>query len=396
MPKKSIKKNYAYNVFYQVLTILVPLITTPYISRIIGAEGIGIYSFTYSIAAYFTVLAALGSNTYAKREIAYRQDNIKERSVIFWEIIIFRLVSTIICLILYSIVIIYSNNKVIALIQMVYIVNVFFDITWYFQGVEDFGKVTLINTIVKLINVLFIFIFIKNQNSLLLYIAGLAIIPTLGNVISWVLLKNNITTINLKQLKPLRHLKATIQLFIPTVAAQIYLLLDKVMLGFFTTTSFENGYYEQSQKIIKICWTFITTFALVIAPRIAFLYKKNDIKTMKKYLNKSFNAIWLLSLPIAFGLFSISSNFVPWFFGDEFAKVAILLKIFSWIVIPIGISSVIGLPYLITINKIKPYTISVIVGAIINIILNIVLMPKMYSIGAAISSLIAEIIVASY
>ena len=396
MSKKSIKINYVYNLVYQILTILIPLITTPYISRVIGAEGIGVYSFTYSIAAYFTVFAALGSNTYAKREIAYRQDDVKDRSIIFWEIILLRLFSTILCLILYLIVIIYSNNKIISLIQMIYIINVFFDITWYFQGIEDFKKMTIINIIIKIINVLFIFIFVKNNEDLLLYIAGLAIIPTLGNIVSWILLIDNIEIIRIKRLCPLKHLNATIQLFIPTIAAQIYLLLDKVMLGFFTTTSIENGYYEQSQKIIKICWAFITTFAAVIAPRIAYLYKKNDIKSMKNYINKSFNAIWLISLPISFGLFSVTDNFVPWFFGDEFIKVISLLKVFSWIVIPIGISSIIGYPYLITINKIKPYTISILVGAATNLVLNILLIPKLYSVGAAIASLIAEIVVATY
>lgn len=392
--KKSISKNYIYNLIYQMLIVLVPLITTPYISRVLSVEGIGIYSFTYSTATFFALLAEFGSFAYARREIAYCQDDKQKRSIIFWETLVLRIITTLACLIFYVIYAINTKYLTIGLIQMMYIIAVIFDITWFYQGMENFGKVIIRNSAIKIIGMIFIFAFVKEENDLLLYIVGLAVINLIGNIIAWSNMSKYIDKIPLKQLKPLRHLKGTIDLFIPNIAAQVYLLLDKTMLGFLTVDTVENGNYEQAQKIIKMAWTFLTTFSAVMAPRIAYTYMKNNKKDLKDYMCKSFNIIWLLSTSLCFGIISVASNVVPWFLGNEYNKVITLLTIFAFILFPIGITSVTGTQYLVTLKKHRIYTLSIIIGAIFNIAINCYLIPKCYSIGAAIASVIAEIIIA--
>lgn len=391
--KQSVSKNYIYNIIYQILTLIVPLITTPYVSRIFSVNNIGIYSYTYSIVSFFVILAELGSAVYARREIAYCQDNREKRSIVFWEIFIFRTLTTIFCIVLYLIYAINTDSIKIAVIQMIYIIAVMFDVTWFFQGMEDFKTVVTRNSIIKILTTVFIFVFVNTDNDFLIYILGLALLPLLGNIVTWTSLIKYIKKVSLKKLKPFRHFKGTFGLFIPTIAAQVYLLLDKTMLGFFSEDNVENAYYEQAQKIIRICWTFLTTFAAVMAPRIAFVYKKNDKENMNKYLRYSFGFVWFLSSALCFGIISISNNLVPWFLGDAYDKVVILLAIFSFILFPIGISSLTGTAYLITIKKQRIYTFSILVGAIFNFALNLILIPKCYSIGAAISSVIAEYII---
>ena len=392
--KKSISANYIYNLIYQILILLVPLITTPYISRVLSVNGIGIYSFTYSIAYFFSLLAELGSVTYARREIAYCQDDRSKRSKIFWEILIIRTFTTVISSFIYMIYIIQSDFFIIGIIQMIYIISVVFDITWFFQGMEDFKTVVIRNSIVKIVIMIFIFTFVKTENDLILYILGLSILPLFGNLVTWTSLPKYIDKVSIKELKPFNHLKDMFILFIPNIASQVYLLLDKTMLGLFTVDNIENGYYEQAQKIIKICWTFLTTFSMVMAPRIAYVYGKKDKESLRKYMCKSFNIVWFISTALVFGIISVSGNIVPWFLGDNYNKVIDLLIIFSFILYPIGITSVIGTQYLVTIKKQKIYTISIVVGAIINVFMNYFLIPKYYSIGAAISSVTAEGIIA--
>ena len=396
MKKKSVSKNYIYNILYDVLTLLVPLITAPYVSRILKPEGIGLYSFTYSIAAYFTYFAALGTTVYARREIAYQQDSIHDRSKVFWEILILRGITTGLSIVVYMAYLIFSQYQLIGLIQMFYIISILFDVTWFFQGMEDFGTVVLKNSLVKIANIIFIFVFVKSRSDLIIYIFGLAFIPLIGNILTLSALKKYIKRVTIKELHPFDHFRGAFVLFIPTIASQVYLLLDKTMIGVFTTDNIENGYYEQAQKIIKICWTFITTYAAVMSPRISATLAKKNIEKAQNYMKKSFSFVWFVASPIAFGLTAIAPIMVPWFFGSDYLKVIILLQIFAWIVFPIGLNSVTGNQFLIPTKKHRPYNMSIITGALVNFVLNLILIPRYYSVGAAISSVIAEIVICLY
>lgn len=389
----KVGKNYIYNLIYQILTLIIPLITTPYISRVLSVDGIGIYSYTYSIAYFFAIIAELGTVTYARREIGFCQDDIEKRSKIFWEILIFRIITVVVSMVFYCIYMVKSGDFIIAFFQMFYILAVALDVTWFFQGVEEFKMVVIKNTIVKILTLLCIFIFIKNQSDLNKYIFILSFLPIVGNFTVWPSLKKYVKKTKISDLNPFSHFKGTMSLFIPTIAAQVYLLLDKTMLGVLTVDKAENGYYEQGQKIIKMCWTFLTTFSAVLSPRIAYYIAKKDKNNLKKYMRFSFRFIWIFSTAMCFGLIGIAQNVVPWFLGSAYDKVVTILIIFSFILIPIGVNGVTGTQYLVGKKKQTIYTCSIFAGAIVNFLLNIFLIKKYYSIGAAISSVIAEYII---
>ena len=270
--KKSIGKNYIYNLLYEVVSLLVPLITIPYTSKVLGADKIGLYSYTYSIVTYFTYFAVLGTTVYARREIAYNQDNLENRTQLFWEIILLRIINATISIIVYFLYVINYSYNIISIIQGMYIIVIITDITWIFQGMEDFGTIVLRNIIVKIISVIFIFAFVKSSSDFIMYLVGLILFSLVGNLFLWKNLCKYIGKPFGLKLKPFKHIKGSIMLFIPTIASQVYLQLDKTMIGIFTNTNIENGYYEQAQKIIIICATILTTFGTVMAPKIASAY----------------------------------------------------------------------------------------------------------------------------
>lgn len=387
---KSIKKNYVYNLSYRMLALLIPLITTPYISRILGASGVGTYSYTTAIVSYFVLAANFGSNYYGSREVAYFRDDIAARSRVFWEVILFRAVTTALCLCVYLLFIWDSRYRNIFLSQSIAIVAVFFDVSWFFSGIEEFGITVLRNIIIKIASVIFIFTVVKDADDILLYVLGMTGAALLGDMSFWFHIPKYVKKIPFADIKPFRNIKVIIQLFIPYVATQIYTVLDKTMIGYFSTTSVENGYYEQAEKIVKILLTVITAMGTVMVPRFAYLYKGQRWDEITDYIKRGFSFVWCIAIPMCLGLILISDSFVPWFFGREFSSVSSLLRIFSLLTIAIGVSNLLGTQYLIPTGRQNHYTVTVILGAVVNAILNFILIPKHFSVGAAIASVSAE------
>ena len=152
--KKSVKKNYFYNMVYQILLIVVPLVTMPYISRTLGSSRIGIVSYIESISSYFVLFATMGITTYGQREVSYYQDSKIRRSEIFWNAKVLEFITSLIVLILYIIFALFQVNKVIFMVLSINIIAVFFDVTWFFQGMEEFGVIILRNIIIKILQII--------------------------------------------------------------------------------------------------------------------------------------------------------------------------------------------------------------------------------------------------
>ena len=394
--KKSITKNYMYNLIYQVLVLISPLITIPYISRVLGAENIGIYSYTLSITAYFILFGALGMSLYAQREIAYNQDNPPKYSLIFWEMVLLRIITMSISILIYYFTIIkYGTYQLYYKILILEILGNCIDITWFFQGLEEFKKIVKRNVIIKLISITCTFAFVKTSNDLVIYFIIYVLTLLIGNLSLWLYLSRFLVKIDIKKMNIFRHLKPTISLFIPQVAVQVYTILDKTMVGTIVQEKAEVGYYDQSQKIIKIALSVVTSLGTVMLPRIANNYIKNEKEAVRVYMEKSFNLIFLLSFPMMFGVLAVSGRFVPVFFGQGYDRVIILMNIISPIFILIGLSNVIGTQYLLPTKRQKEYTISVVSGAILNFVANMCLIWKLKAVGASIGTVIAEIAVTS-
>lgn len=389
--KVSAKTNYIFNVLYQIFTVIVPLITTPYISRILGAEGIGTYSYTYSIVRYFLIIAALGTVSYGAKKISVFQDDRKKTSITFWEVFILKAILTVIMIILYyAYVFCFANNKLISAIQGIYLLGTLLDISWLFQGMEDFKKISIRNFIIKIINIIYIFGIVKTQEDLWKYIFGLAFFTALGSLVMWWRINRYVVLVEFRELKPLKHLKPVLELFIPTIATQVYAILDKTMIGLYANNDTENGYYEQAFKVVDMSLMIITTLGTVLMPKVSKEFANNRIENVKLYLKKSYKFVWILGVPLTLGVIGIIRIFVPVFFGDGYDKVKILLPILSLIYIPMGMNYMTGRQHLVSTNQQNQYTKFLLTGGIINIIINFILIPKYLSIGAAIGSVVGE------
>lgn len=390
---KKIVKNYIYNLIQQILLVVSPVITMPFLARSLGAESVGMYSYAFALTNYFTLLATLGCDVYGRREISYVKESIEERSKKFWSIEIIKSISTLFVIIMYIIFSLNNKNKVLLLILTFHLINVPLNIGWFYQGIEKFKKITIRSFILKLTEMLFVIFFIHNENDLILYTFGSSFINFLAFFVLWLDIKKDVKFImpDWKELK--KDFSECLQFFLPAIATSIYTLLDKTMLGLLTGNYIENGYYEQAQKINVVLLRVVLSLGIVLLPQIASSYKNGDTATVESLIKKSGKYVFFISLPIAGGLLCISDNFVPWFFGVGYEKVSSLLKISGFILLVQGLDDVFGMQYLVNIGKQKEYIKSLFVGAFVNFLCNWILIPKFASIGAIIASFIGEFVI---
>ena len=389
--KKSVLANYIYNIIYQILLMILPLITTPYISRVLGADRIGAYSYTQSITYYFTLFGCFGLNLYGQREIAYVQNDVNGRSKVFWEIISIRFITHLVSLIVFSMTFVqYEKYSTLFTIQIIDIVASFIDVSWFFQGLEDFKRIVTRNIFIKILAVAAIFVFVKKPSDIIVYALIYSLSLLIGNLIMIFYLPKLITKHKIKGIDVLKHIRPCLVLFLPQIASSIYNVLDKTMIGALTGVEAEVAFYEQAQKIVKVALSFLTAIGTVMLPRIAAVFAQKDYNTIKRYLEKSFRFAFFLGVPLSLGMISTASCLVPWFYGDGFGKVAPNIMVIAPIILIVGLSNVIGVQYLLPTGKQTAYFISVLCGSLMNISLNIILIPKLFSLGAAIASIIAE------
>lgn len=392
----SIKKNFLYNMSYQLLTLILPLITTPYISRVMGAEKIGVFSYTYSIATYFGMFILLGLNNYGNRTIASVRDNKDKLSSTFWNIYAFQLVLGVVMSVIYlGYALFMAQEKIMALIQFFFLVSSMLDINWFYFGLEQFKLTVTRNTFIKILTVIAIFIFVKSPADLYKYTLIMAVGTLSGQLVLWGFLKNYVQKAQITLSEVKKHIKPNLVLFVPVIAVSIYISMDKILLGYLTDKT-EVGYFESANKITTIPTLLIGALGTVMLPRVSNLVAKGKGNTIRKYLEMSQLLSVFLSIAMALGLSSVVREFVPMFYGTGFEKCQILIPILVLSSIFIAWANVIRMQYLIPYKKDEVYVKSVIYGAIINIIVNLILIPKLASIGAAIGLLVSEATVCIY
>lgn len=387
----KVVKNYLYNLSYQILVLIVPLITTPYVSRVLGAKGVGTFSYTNSIVQYFILFGCIGLNLYGQREIAYVQHEKEKSDKVFWELVILRIITVSISLFaFYFTLASHGKYSSIFFIMCLDILASMIDISWFFQGIEDFKKIVVRNFIIKIVGVVLIFLFVKSSDDLLLYVICHSATLFLGNLSMWAYIPKLVGKVKVRELEIKKHIRPTIVLFLPQIATSVYTVLDKTMIGFLTGVEEEVAYYEQGQKIVKIVMALVTSLGTVMMPRVANLFKQNEMEKVKNYLSKSFRFVFFLSFPMTFGLMAVSCNIVPWFFGSGYDKVIPNMMVISPILVMISLSNIIGMQYLLAIGRHRDFTISLVAGCVINFSFNLLLIPFFLSIGAAVATVIAE------
>lgn len=394
MGNKSIKKNYLYNLAYQILILILPIITTPYISRVLGAEQVGVYSFTISIVTYFTLFGTLGVSLYGQREIAYAREDKDRRKKAFLEIVLFRFITMAISIAVFCFTYA-SNNEYQKYFQILilYLLAYAFDISWFFQGMEEFKKTVTRNFIVRLGSVCCIFLFVNTQQDLWKYLLIYSLADLLGNISLWFYLPKYFKGIEVKDLNIKRHMVPIILLFIPQIAIKLYSVVDKTMIGYMITNKSALGNYEEAYKVVNVLFTVVSSLGVVMVPRIASIFASGDKKTLNEYIIKSFRFMFFLAFPMLMGVVTVSKEFIPIFLGQGYEQAATIVNILAPMILACGITNVIGTQYLLPTKKQNQYTISILAGLIVNIMLNLMLIPTYGAFGAAIATTISEFVV---
>ena len=382
----KVLKNYAYNLSYQLLVILLPIITTPYVTRVFSSDDLGTYGYFNSIVTYFILLATLGVANYGTKVISGHRKEIEKN---FWGIYSLQLGATVLSLSLYVLLCLtlpFMQNPV-AYILGLSLVSKGLDISWLFQGVEDFRKITVRNITVKLVGVIS-----TDLNDLYLYVFLLTVFELLGQLSMWLPAREFIGRPHFDIEYASHHVKPVILLFLPQVAISLYVTLDRTMLGALASTK-DVGIYDQALKLVNILLTLVTSLGSVMLPRVAHLLATGDHKAVNKMHEMSFLVYNLVIFPMMAGILIVNDDFVQFFLGQDFqdARYAIAIMIFRMFFI--GWTNIMGIQMMIPHNQNKEFMISTTAPAIISVGLNLLFLPKLGYIGAAIVSVLTEALV---
>ena len=383
-------KNYLYNLSYQILTIILPIITVPYVTRIFTSEALGNYVFYNSIVSYFSLFAMLGIGVYGTKQIAAASDV----SSTFWNIYAIQLIASILSIFVY-IIVVFSIPQMEGIVPLIVGITLFanmMDISWLFSGKEDFKKITIRNVVIRVIGVISIFTFVKSSDDLYLYVFLIVIFDFLGQFVMWVPAKKFIKrpSFNTRIMK--KNLHPIVLLFLPQVAISLYVVLDRTLLGLLGSYS-DVGIYEQGQKLVSILLKVVSSLGVVMLPRVANLLSERRDKEAQNMVKFSFILYNLIIFPMMFGLIAVNEVFVELFLGKDFQDVKYVLYITTINIMLVGWTNILGHQVLVVRNKNKEFMLSTTIPAFVSVAVNIAVIPFFGYIGASITSVVVEILV---
>lgn len=388
--KTNIKTNFLYQICYQILILALPLIMSPYVSRVLGAEGLGIYSYSYSIAYYFVLISMLGVLNYGNRAIARCRDDRHKLNKEFSGIVTLHIIISFICIITYILYAVFvAKEQLCALLQTAYVLSGLFDITWFYYGIEKFKLTVARNTLIKLVTVVLVFVLVRDIDDLWIYCLIMSGSMLISQIILWLPLRKYVSYSFPAKNESSRHLKPMLILFIPTIAISLYKYMDKIMIGLLSNKT-QLGYYENAESIVRVLVSIIGSLGTVMLPQMANLVANKNMEQFYKYITVSMRYVMLLAFAMSCGLAGIAKVFAPFFWGDAFEISGKLIQILAITVPFISFANVIRTQFLLPQEKDLAYMVSVIVGALVNLIVNAVLIPKYGAIGAAIATVLAE------
>lgn len=392
---KSIKVNYFYNLLYQMVALLVPFITAPYVSRVLEADGIGKYSYYSAIVYYFMLFANLGIGTYGQIEIAKVRDNQEKTNVLFSELLAIKIVLGVICSIVFFISAVFVKEKILYLVLYFSLLGNILDIGWFFTGIEDFKKISIRSMAMRILNVVCLFLFIHKKEDLILYVVLNSLLSFLGTAVLWIHLGRYVQIhfrkLNMDNIK--LHMHGCFIFFLPTVANSLYTVFSKTLLGFIGKSDFENGYYEQSYRLVTIVMAFLSSLFGILCARISFLYAINDEEAVQKNIALGLNYTFFLAFPIVAGILVVAENFICWFLGEAFSPAIPIMQVFSFIVFAEGLSDCLGSVFYNPTGRRWLSCKLLFVGSGINLVANVCFIPKFHALGAAISTTLAAVVV---
>ena len=394
--EKSLARNSLFNISYKGFNLLYPLITTIYISRIFLADGVGEVAFAINIVTYFTLIASLGIPNYAVKVLAPVRDHVTLLNKRFSELAVFILVSSLFATILYVItssVIYHSMSDIkIALVLALMVISNVFNYDWLFESVEDYRYLAYRSIVVKLLALLLMFLLVKTREDILVYCmiyAGITVANNIWNYVS----SRNYVRFCAKDLNILQHMAPVMTLFAAAFATEVYTLLDSTMLGVMCTPE-HLGYYSNASRVARASFGMIFAIIAVFNPRLNYLYKSGSHDEYKKMFQRFYEIGMSVAFPVGALLFVLSPQIMTVLFGESFSEGIETLRLLSFLMVVFTLATVFGHIGLIIYGKERVLLYAAIMGAVVNFMLNQLLIPIYSHNGAAIASLISEILVA--
>ena len=390
--KRHLKSSYAYQASYQVLLIAVPLITTPYLSRVLGAEAIGVYSYAYTIAGFFAIFATLGIGNYGVRAIAATGDDRSLRSHVFWSVYASQcLAGLIVCLayVVYLFEFDSAGGFVVAATWGMYVLSALLDVSWLLFGMQEFKVPTIRSVVTKLATLPLIFGLIHGSDDVWIYCAAIAGSFLVNQLLIWPFVHRYVDFVVPQWKEVKEHFYPSLILFIPVLAISLYTTLDKILLGELAGMQ-QAGFFEYSEKLSKMPLAIVTAVGAVMLPRITEELAAERHERAMRLLSDSVWAMMAMAMAMAFGIAAIAPEFASVFLGEEFTRCSIIMRVLAVIIPIISLSDVIGRQYMVPMERDVGYTISLCIGAVVNIGVNLALIPDMGAMGAAIAAVVAE------
>lgn len=405
MPNKSdfkvnsIKKNFFFNLIFTLSNVVFPILTFPYVSRILGPDGIGKVQFVSSFVQYFVFLAALGIPVYGIREVAKARDNIVELKKIFSTLLLLNIFTTFFVFIIYLGIVFFvpdlRGDIVFYNVAAIMLLLGFSNIDWFFSGIERFKFIAVRSIVVKVLFLILLYLIVQKKTDVLSYL-WIVIGGTVANNI-WNLFSAR-KYFDFKIVKKddfQKHLKPLFYIFSTVIAVSIYSSLDVIILGFLKGFK-DVGYYTSGSKISRMCLPFLTAMSVVLMPQIAQAFREKNEERISFLLKDSFEFIILLGVPMVVGLIALAPEIILIFSGYQFTPSILTMQINAPSVLIIGISTTCSVQILTPAAKDKENIIAVIFGLIVSVVLNFILIPQFGYLGATISNLLAELTVMSF
>ena len=398
MAKKArIGENIIYSSISEILVIIVPLIVSPHVSRALGVEGIGIYSFSLAIANYFSRAALLGGAKYGNRSIALDSNKPDERRATFWAIYSVQFCSTIICVSIYSLYILFfARSNLPAILQYLYIFTSLFSVSWYFHGREEFKITVLVSSLCRLAYLTASLTLIDGTEDVNLYIIFAALSHLVPAMILFFIAICREKFVKPSAEKIKTALKGMLILFIPVIAVTIYKSMDKLMIGIICETSFENGIYENAEKILHVPIALISAVSAVLMPRMTALFRDSRENKANTLIFRTVKYSAFMSIACAFGLAAISTMFSVVYWGQDFYRCGELLTTFAISIPFMSFAEILRTQFIIPKKHDRIYIVAVCGAAVANLIINSLLIPRMGAEGAVIGTIVSEAAVCIY
>ena len=392
------KKNYIYNVIYRLSICVLPLIVTPYVARLLGAKQVGIYAFSSTVACYFIMFGKMGLDNYGNRSIASCRDDFEMRSRVFWGIYRMQIITSVCSGLLYALLVltVFRENQTIYWIQLLYVMSVLFDVSWFFYGMEKFLITTIRSLLSRTLVIICVFAFVHSENDLWVYTFVMSACFLFEQLQLLPFLPRYVRRVRMNTKDMVVHIAPNLKLFIPILALSVYNWMDKIMLGVMVQSAAVVAYYAYAENIVNLPKGILSALDTVMLPRITSLVAKNQIKAGVQKMRSSIRFNNFVCCALCFGIAGVSPSFVPWFFGEEYKPTALLTMELTMVMIPMSISNVVQTQYLIPFHREPIYIRSVFLGAVANTVCNLAFIPLFGASGAVIGTLAAETVVCIY